>query len=166
MNPRARWSFTLVELLGVVSIVVILCAAFLQIAHLVSRKSASARCQSEIRAFELALDVYQTDNGVYPTSSVVRTSGAPLYLAEITNSWRLYKALAGGPKKYFIFRRGQLAATTNGLRYVTDPFNHPYNYYCVRPVSSGQNNKATFDLWSYGPDGANNTADDTTNWKR
>ena len=40
-------------------------------------------------------------------------------------------------------------------RALLDPWEHPYQY-----RSPGVQNKAGFDVWSYGPDGLNGTEDD------
>ena len=41
-----------------------------------------------------------------------------------------------------------------------DPWGNSYQYCCP-----GAHNGASYDLWSYGPDRANGTADDLVNWQ-
>ena len=40
-----------------------------------------------------------------------------------------------------------------------DPWGHPYQYFCP-----GKHHLDSYDLFSFGPDGQPNTADDITNW--
>jgi hypothetical protein len=63
------------------------------------------------------------------------------------------------------FKPNQLASKNN-IRYIVDPFGTPYNYFC-QPGSLQQTNTASFDLWSYGPNGINDEGanDDITNWQ-
>ena len=126
---------------------------------------------------EMALEHYKDDNGVYPAAgpnwpraSVSGYAGT----TEYSNSAVLYTALAGGSKIYYHFKADQLRTnTTLAAIYIIDPFGSPYNYYQTNiPFSVGSqyfaNNVATFDLWSYGPDGRDDegTNDDITNWRR
>jgi prepilin-type N-terminal cleavage/methylation domain-containing protein len=164
-------AFSLVELLFVLAIVSILAGLVVGTAKYASTKAATSRAQSEIAAIEMALEHYKNDNGAYPPSTATRNTPPPGYSGntEIFNSGSLYTALAGGPKFYLNFRADQIR--TNKLlvtRYIVDPFGNPYNYYHPPPPATGLvwSNQATFDLWSYGPDGINDTADDIVNWRQ
>jgi hypothetical protein len=124
---------------------------------------------------ETALERFKSDNGDYPYSTENRGNTG-------TNSVLLYAALATGPRPYLTFKPNQVQdggneitvvvhCTTNVLLTVTnvaiaDPFGSPYNYFHDPCGTGGQTNAATFDLWSYGPDGQSNTVDDITNWKQ
>jgi general secretion pathway protein G len=160
-NTR-RSSFTLVEMMVVIAIILVLVGIIVGAAKYAQTKAATARAQSEIATMEMALEHYKSDNGVYPPST-------PTRLDAQDNSGSLYAALAGGPgnpKTYFTFKPDQIRAISTTETNIIDPFGSPYNYFCTQPVSAAQTNSATFDLWSYGPDGQNDTADDIVNWRQ
>jgi general secretion pathway protein G len=166
-------AFSLIELLFVLVIISILAGIIIGVAKYASTKAATSRAQAEIAAMEMALEHYKGDNGVYPWAAGPRvTSGNQGYpgTAEYSNSAVLYNALAGGPKIYFNFKPYQLRPVVlNGITTtnVIDPFGSPYNYYQTNnPILV--TNVATFDLWSYGPNGRNDegTNDDITNWQQ
>jgi general secretion pathway protein G len=165
--------FTLIELLTVLIIIVILAGLVVAAGKYALTKAAVSRTQSEIAAMELALEHYKNDNGAYPTTPLngKRNSPSPPGFPttiEIDNSTNLYSALAG---KYFTFKPNQTGVDPiSGNKYVIDPFGHPYNYYCPPAPATGLvwSNQASFDLWSYGPNGINDegTNDDITNWQQ
>jgi general secretion pathway protein G len=169
--------FTIIEMLVVVIIIATLTALTVGVAKYALTKAAISRGQAEIATMEMALEHYKDDNGAYPWTAGPRvTAGAQGYpgTAEIRNSSVLYTALAGGSKIYYNFKAYQLRTnTTLAAIYVVDPFGSPYNYYQTnipQTVDSMHfaNNLATFDLWSYGPNGTNDEGanDDITNWRR
>lgn len=47
----------------------------------------------------------------------------------------------------------------NNPQLLVDPWGNPYQY-----AYPGRHNDFTYDLWSHGPDGKPNTADDVGNW--
>jgi len=166
--------FTLVELLTVLIIIAVLAGLIVGAGKYALTKAGTSRAQAEIAAMEGALESYKNDNGVYPPTAGPRvTSGAQGYpgSAEYSNSAVLYTALAGGQKKYFTFTSKQLGTGTlssgGTATIVVDPFGSPYNYYQTNSPTL-VTNVATFDLWSYGPNGINDegTNDDITNWKQ
>ena len=152
--------FTLLELLAVFVIIAVLAGAVLGITKYAATNAAVSRTKAEIATMEAALESYKNDNGTYPTTLTNRVFA-------YTNSPAVYKALVGGPKQYFTFKPYQiLPSTSNGNdTNIIDAFGKPYNYYCY-PGAADQTNQVTFDLWSYGPDGQNDTADDIVNWRR
>jgi general secretion pathway protein G len=172
-----RAGFTLIEILVVIVIIMILAGIVIAAAKYALTKAARSRAQSEIASMEAALENFKSDNGAYPVSTPVRTSPIPPGISgqpEIDNSVKLYAALAGGTKQYFPFKPNQLGTDPVSLKpYIIDPFGHPYNYFCQVPPPINQASKATFDLWSYGPDGmiglilgVDHDADNITNWKQ
>jgi prepilin-type N-terminal cleavage/methylation domain-containing protein len=162
-----RAAFTLIEILVVIVIIAILAAITLGGAKYAMTKAATSRAQAEIAAMETALEHYKNDNGVYPPSTTTRASGPPgsPTIFEINNSGSLYTALTT-PKTYMTFKPNQLASS-GVTTYLIDPFGSPYNYYNPpAPTTSVWSNQTAFDLWSYGPDGKNDTPDDIVNWRR
>jgi prepilin-type N-terminal cleavage/methylation domain-containing protein len=171
--------FSILELLAVLVIISLLTGLTIGVAKYAHTKAAIARTRSEIAAMEMALEHYKNDNGGYPAAGAnwlrATASGYP-GVVEYSNSAVLYTALAVGPKRYFSFRGDQLRpVVVNGITTtnVIDPFGNPYNYYQTNIPQSVNatyfaNNLATFDLWSYGPNGFNDegTNDDITNWRR
>jgi general secretion pathway protein G len=163
-KSRRQSGFTLIELLVVLVIIMILVGVIIGAAKYAQTKAARSRAQGEIAGIENALESYKSDNGIYPPTPNGRPSvaTAPNY----ANSAILYKALTT-PKVYLTFKLNQIAV--NGtVTYLVDPFGSPYRYYCTRPAQLDQTNSASFDLWSYGPDGKNDegTNDDISNWRQ
>jgi type II secretory pathway pseudopilin PulG len=66
LNRRPQDSFTLVELLTVILIIMILASLTLAAANSVMGQAARSRARSEIQALSTALESYKTDNGIYP----------------------------------------------------------------------------------------------------
>ena len=156
-SPRSA-AFTLIEILTVIVIIGLLAGLVVGAAKYAETKAARSRAEAEIATMEAALESYKTDNGIYPRTSFPR--------GDVRNSGSLVTFLIGGPKEYYSFKVGE-TQTVSGVVCFIDPFGRPYNYYCTVPPPAGdQKNQPTFDLWSYGPDGLDNTADDITNWKQ
>jgi type II secretory pathway pseudopilin PulG len=167
--------FNLIELMTVLAIIMILAGLIVGGAKYAMTKAGRSRAEAEIAAMENALENYKNDYGVYPPSTTTRfqVAAGPAGLAEINNSVALYAALAGGTKVYMTFKPNQIHLDAANKPYIVDPFGSPYNYYCTQPVAANQQNQATFDLWSYGPDGMQGTSgtvnydiDNITNWKQ
>ncbi len=89
----------------------------------------------------MALDLYELDNGKYPTSEqglqalVTKPASSP-----VPSNWN-------GP----YLKKKSLPV---------DPWNRTYIY-----VSPGVHNAEDYDLYSYGPDGVEGGGDDITNWE-
>src|ERR1041385_895485 len=93
-------SFTILELLIVLSIIVFLSGLFFAISGYVQRKAACARTATEIAAISAALENYQADNGIYPTTAATNElqpdkEGDPRRSAYQNASLDLYKELSG-----------------------------------------------------------------------
>jgi general secretion pathway protein G len=160
-----RSAFTLIEILVVIVIITILAGLVVGAAKYAQTKQARSRAQAEIATMEMALERYKNDNGAYPLTPAGRPTTTTAKVSPYGYSGRLYAALTNGAGKYMTFKPNQIAADA-GTTYIVDPFGTPYNYYCTSPVQQNQTNSATFDLWSYGPDNKNDTADDIVNWRQ
>ena len=132
--------FTLIELLLVIVIIGVLAAAVVPRLAGRTQQAKITRASADIEGnLGLALDLYEMDNGAYPTTEqgltalVTKPTSPP-----IPENWR-------GP-----YLKKSLPR---------DPWNCPYKYICP-----GIQNKNDYDLYSLGPDGLEGTKDDIKNW--
>jgi general secretion pathway protein G len=133
--------FTLIEIMLVVLIIGILAA--MAVPRLVGRsqeaKITAARADIESN-ISVALDLYELDNGAYPTSEqgllalVDKPSGSPA-----PANWN-------GPYLKKVPK---------------DPWGSAYVYKCP-----GDKNSGSFDLYSAGPDAVEGNEDDISNWEK
>lgn len=143
MRSRHTHGMTLIEILVVIVIIGILAAVVGPRLFGKTDQAKVSAAKQQIEAFVSALEMYQMDNGSYPSSEqglkalVQKPSGKP----EATN-WR-------GP--YMKKKEVPL-----------DPWGNPYQY-----ASPGKHNTDQFDLSSFGKDakeGGEGDAADITNW--
>jgi len=136
-NKRA---FTLIELMLVVIIVGILAALVVPRLAGRSEQARQAAAQADIEAnIATALDLYELDNGQYPTteqglSALLSKPNSP----PVPENWR-------GP---YLKKEPK------------DPWGRVYMY-----KSPGEHNTADFDLASWGRDGVEGGGDDVVNWE-
>jgi general secretion pathway protein G len=141
MRKRIK-GFTLVELLLVVTIILIL--AGMVIPRMAGRTEQARRAAAKVDIetnIAMALDLYELDNGKYPTTE----QGLQSLITKPTSSpaptnW-------SGP----YLKKKSLPV---------DPWSRPYIY-----VSPGVHNAEDYDLYSYGPDGVEGGGDDVSNWE-
>jgi type II secretory pathway pseudopilin PulG len=152
---RSRRSFTLVELLAVVLVILTLAAIMIGVANAVRLKMDRSATKGDIAALSMAIETYKLDAGAYPTSSPVRvssiwySSGQKLWaIAEINNSGLLLSQLTSGSRKYYDFRKGQTntlsaisplggaAPPLVKLPVIVDRWGNPLNYFCTYPRAS------------------------------
>jgi general secretion pathway protein G len=134
-DPRG---FTLIEIMLVVIIIGVLVAMVAPRLAGRSQEAKEAAARADINShLSAALDMFELHNGRYPTSQegLAALRTAPPGATE----WK-------GP---YLKRAVP-----------TDPWGKAYLY-----RSPGQHNREDYDLFSAGPDGAEATADDVTNWK-
>ena len=134
--------FTLVEIMLVVIIIGILAA--MVVPNLAGRGEQARRtaAKTDIEAnLATALDLYELDNGRYPTTSqgLIALLEKPT-TPPVSDNWN-------GPylKKKKIPK---------------DPWNREYVY-----IAPGAHNIDSYDLYSYGADGAEGGSDDVGNWE-
>lgn len=156
--------FTLLELLTVVLIILVLAGVLVGVAEYLRARSSVNTARAQLAALGAAIEAFKADNGYYPTSTIYRISARGL--AEVTNSWLLCAQLTQ-PKPYLKTDSGMITKQ-HGLTVLRDPWGNPWNYF--RPVTNepwqtvnlpnkasyvlgGLVNIASYDLWSYGPDG-------------
>lgn len=160
-------SFTLVELLVVMTIIAILAALVLAAGNGVMAKGMRSRAASEIAAMVAASEGYKNDNGVYPqgdgvltTSTYANYDGTTSGDEYQTNSTLLYIALTGqnsftstpvsGTKVYLSFKINQVGNASATYSYVQDPWRHSYGYSTGIAGTPPYSGTGMFDLWSTG----------------
>ena len=139
MDKKSK-GFTLIELMLVVIIISILSA--MVVPRLVGRSKEArvAAAKADIESnIALALDMYELDNGAYPSTE------------QGLSALAIKSAMAPAPTNW----RGPY------LRKLSkDPWGNDYVY-----VSPGLHSKDDYDLYSYGPDGIE-SQDDDINWEK
>jgi general secretion pathway protein G len=141
-NKREIRGFTLIELLLVIILIAILAA--MTIPRFVGRseqaRKAAARADVDVN-LAIALDLYELDNGRYPTTEQgLEALQSPPGIPPEPRNWQ-------GPY-------------VKGASAFLDPWEKPYKY-----ASPGRHNPESYDLSSAGPDGSEDTADDINNWQ-
>ncbi len=141
MDRRRDAGFTLVEMLAVVVIIAVLAAMvvprFAGRSEEARRSAASADIHANLAG---ALDLFELDNGFYPTT------------AQGLEALRTEPSVSPAPPRWkgpYIKKRGAL----------NDPWGRAYVY-----IAPGARNKGDYDLSSAGADGAPDTPDDIPNW--
>ena len=134
-----RQAFTLMEVLLVLVILVVLGSIVVMNFGNVQTGANINAAKSQISTLKTPLGVYRMDINQYPSTSqglgALRQRPGDLANA---NKWK-------GP-----YLEQDLPA---------DPWGNPYQY-----EFPGRRNPDSYDLWSFGPDGVNGTADDIGNW--
>lgn len=134
-RSRERAAFTLMEVLLVLVILVVLGSFAVGVFSNTQARALVRAAQSQIGLFKTPLNTYQLDVGMYP-STLEALYSVP---SDLTNPTKW-----GGPYLETI---------------PLDPWGNPYQY-----QFPGNNNPNSYDVWSFGPDGQNGTADDIGNW--
>ncbi|MEX2317781.1 MAG: type II secretion system major pseudopilin GspG [Pirellulales bacterium] len=129
--------FTLIEVLLVLVILVILGAIAVPMFIGVGEGAKAKAALAQVQMFEHAIDTYQITVGQIPASLDDLVN--PPADAKLQKRWN-------GP---YLKENKSLV----------DPWLNPYNY-----SAKGKQNKNSYDVWSLGPDGQDNTADDIGNW--
>ena len=143
-------AFTLVELLVVIAILGILMGLVMAGAQAARRRGSVTKAKTTIASLETAIAMYYGDMGAYPASGSEALVSA---LQDDPNdvNW-------AGP--YAEFKQDEL---TDGE--LIDPWGNPYLYVSVNG-GSPQHRTKSFDLYSLGPNGADDggAGDDIVNW--
>ena len=128
--------FTLVEMLLVLVILAALAAVVVPKFAGRSQQAKETAARSQISVFETALDIFETDNGYYPSGS----DGLDELVNQPSNatSWNGPYLKKGIPN---------------------DPWGNSYIY-----EFPGKQTAAGYDIMSMGPDGRVGGGDDITNW--
>lgn len=175
-TPRG---FTLVELLAVVAIIGILATVGVGSYNMIQSRAQEKRAETQKSLFIAGLTQYKADFDEYPNKdSDLGDYSAPVFPRANENAVRsdrssglLVRALGGGTEERKIktyipdlaqFENQQAWFPSRDRDYVVDPWANPWAYRAGFTFS--QNGKKSFDLWSAGPDGKDDTQDDITNF--
>jgi general secretion pathway protein G len=132
-----RGGFTLVEMVLVLGIIALLVGAGIFQLTGVLDSGKEKRAKADLTTLQGALSTYEMSNGVLPTSQQgLQALTEKPNARPVPQNWRAYL------KKTLL-----------------DPWQTPYNY--RRPATK---DKGPFDVYSSGPDGIADTADDIGNW--
>ncbi len=138
LKNRARMSaFTLIELLLVLVILGILAAIVVPKIAGRGEQAKVTAAQTNIKAIETALDIFETDNSRYPSSA------------------EGLKALVDQPGDLQNWKGPYLKPFPE-----KDPWGNAYIY-----KFPGDHNTSGYDISSPGPNGQEGDTDDVTNWK-
>ncbi len=190
---QRKGGFTLIELLVVILVIGILAGILIPVAVNVKTKGQVAQTLGFMEALETAMEAYKSDCGVYPTHHDPSAIGAATFLyclleegrgspytdraklkmsvttvpapqtVEALDSWgnrfRYFRSPILGPNASGVPKCFEMYSTTGSLKSALDAF---------------PGNKQSFNLWSAGPDGENDSGtqggaashdDDVVNWK-
>lgn len=166
MARQTHSSFTVVELLSVIAVILVLAGLILATSGYIQTKGKRARAETEIAAISAGLENYKADHGVYPidvtngsTNSLdARTMSNPAAAEYAAASLFLYEELSGDPagnrapteKSYFFFKPNMLLPRdqAQAVTAISDPFGNSYGYSTANQANPSRGYNATFDLWS------------------
>jgi len=139
-RDRGRAGFTLVELMLVVIIIGVLAAMVVPSFVGRSRQARVTAAKADISgSLGTALNLYEQDNGSFPTTAQGLEALVERPAEVSQDTWM-------GP----YLQRKEIPE---------DPWGNPYHY-----TSPGEENPASYDLVSYGPDGKEGGGDDIANY--
>jgi len=140
-SRRRRGGFTLVEVLLVLVILVILVSLVVGGYTSAQKKANLNAAKAQIGLFETPLKMYYMDLNTYPTTDqgLEALRNPPGDLPN-PDKW--------GPDPYL------------EKNIPLDPWGNPYQY-----EQPGRNNANSYDIWSFGPNGADGDDDDIGNWE-
>ena len=146
MKPMKHF-FTLVEIITVAAIIAILAGISVGVIGLISNKNAEAKTQATIKALELAMGQFKTENGhVFIPAGYDVANPAPVKLVLPKD---LPADLKGTLFKYLDQKLLNSASVVDGTnRYFVDGWGRPLIF-----RMPGKFNKMGFDLGSVGADG-------------
>lgn len=170
-------SFTLIELLAVVGIIVLIAGLVIGTASYSNRKARESKTKSQLHQLTIALDLYKNDWGWYP----ITFSNAPRDRA-ISHVWDagttnnnidLYRALTNytyqGGRSQYLEMKSEMIKTIGTTNLFVDPYGNPWGYFNPTnnsPFRTNMFNPRSYDLWSYGVDAADPTNALICNWRQ
>ena len=166
--------FTLIELLIVIAIVGILAGLVLVAISGANERARIAVVKVTIDNLRTALSSYYDDVLYYPPGEGDDQSSVNIVLA-LSDDNEVQGGKGGPNSPHYEFKEGDLKGS-EGSKVLIDPWGTPYRYKCARDengnVKEGIHNKASYDIWSCGPnmkddfgEDDNDEKDDICNWR-
>lgn len=152
---RRRVHFTLLEVLLAIGVVVILAGITMGGLRYASSRSDEARTHAVMKEFEMALQKYKSDHGIFPVWKTDDDAEKGIDLDD--SKWKKFR------------QGGYLQGSATGI--LKDGYDEPLFY-----RFPGTKNKGSYDLWSKGPDKKHGSSgnigdagkagsDDICNWR-
>ncbi len=136
-RQAARGGFTLMEMLIVLSIIALLMGMVIYHLTGINETAQKQKVQSDLLGFKEMLAAYQLESGALPTTEQgLKVLWSRPTVEPVPQHWR-----------------AMLESET------LDPWQHSYQY-----RNPGKHNPDRYDVFSLGPDGLPDTADDIGNW--
>ena len=136
---RRRGGLTLVEVMLVLVILMIIASLAVTAYGPIQRKAYINATKTQVKAFKTPLEAYRLDLGDFPA-----TAQGLEALREVPSGLRDQSKWSGPYLDSVV---------------PLDPWGNPYQYECPGKYDENQP-----DIWSFGPDGIDNTDDDIGNW--
>jgi type II secretory pathway pseudopilin PulG len=131
---RTIAAFTLIELLGVITIIGILAGLTLGAAGAVRRHGATSTAKAEVAALQAACDRFYADNNTYPVNTNVSPSSSFAPTGYTAAGQALFTNLLGSanltaaPTSKRYFEPKPAMVNTTGNNYFIDPWGYAYGY--------------------------------------
>ncbi len=153
-KDKFRQSFTLIELITVMVIIMIMAGLVLGTGKAMRRRAKISRAESMIAALEIAITMYHADTGAYPRDNVANNIDM---VDDLTNNTL---GIANWQGPYIEFKDEDLNAAQTE---VIDPWSSAYRYLIMQGYAGNKwGNEESYNLWSHGPDTSDDSYDGGT----
>ena len=158
--------FTLIELLATIAIIAVLAGIVMAGLSFASRRSIEAQTIARMEQFQIALEEYKKDYGVYPIQTTAGNIDFNSAAWDVFVNWDRAGEKEGNSKnkKKKPYMEGIFHDTANTTNLFLDGNGEPFQYQYPNTVSS--RNTTKYALWSKGADGTDGNEDDICSWKQ
>ena len=171
MTRSNKHSFTLIEMLVVMVIIVILAGLLLPVVQVAKTSADQARAKENIHQLAAAFRSYFSEFGRWPSNTIAAAniSGAPAGSTDSYIPTNLF-ANTSSITFYDYSTKDILTNTTCSCFVLVDPWKNPYRVRLdtgykgavKNPFDNSTSLQWGFAIWSMGPDGANDLGGDTS----